>query len=300
MFGFINDLFWLVKGVRVFALVGESGTGKSFRAKLVAQKYGIDMHHRRRPPHPGRRHRRRQARPRRSSSTWPPSRPPSSTTRPTATRWPRPSSARRFQQDPRHRHLGEAWPRRSAERLQLPHPSKIIKIEDIASREEIEKAIRSRKVEGKHVIPVPAIEVQAKLSPHLLRLRPRLPQAQPRRRRRAPPARSTRSRWSGRSSPSGAGWPSRRPPCPRWSSTASTSSTTRIRIKKITVRVRLARATGSPSSIEVPFGTQLSGNIHDLQQYIIDNIERFTGILIEEVNIVVERFGTGQVGAGSV
>ena len=34
---------WALKGVRVYALVGESGTGKSFRAKLVAQKYGIEM-----------------------------------------------------------------------------------------------------------------------------------------------------------------------------------------------------------------------------------------------------------------
>lgn len=29
-------------GITVFALVGESGTGKSFRAKLLAQKYGIN------------------------------------------------------------------------------------------------------------------------------------------------------------------------------------------------------------------------------------------------------------------
>jgi hypothetical protein len=27
-----------------------------------------------------------------------------------------------------------------------------------------------------------------------------------------------------------------------------------------------------------------------LQEYVIDNIERFTGILIEEVNIVIDRF----------
>ncbi|HOX18944.1 MAG TPA: hypothetical protein PKW82_10840, partial [Spirochaetales bacterium] len=43
MFRFIGDLYWKIKGVRIFALVGESGTGKSFRAKLVAQKYGIDF-----------------------------------------------------------------------------------------------------------------------------------------------------------------------------------------------------------------------------------------------------------------
>jgi len=32
-----------LKRKKIFALVGESGTGKSFHAKLVAQKYGIDL-----------------------------------------------------------------------------------------------------------------------------------------------------------------------------------------------------------------------------------------------------------------
>ena len=39
----LNDFVWWVKGVTVYALVGESGTGKSFRAKLLAQKYNIDV-----------------------------------------------------------------------------------------------------------------------------------------------------------------------------------------------------------------------------------------------------------------
>jgi uncharacterized alkaline shock family protein YloU len=39
----------------------------------------------------------------------------------------------------------------------------------------------------------------------------------------------------------------------------------------------------------VPYGTQLGGNIHELQQYIIENIERYTNILIEEVNIIIDK-----------
>ena len=39
----LHDLLWFVKGVTVYALVGESGTGKSFRAKLLAQSYGIEL-----------------------------------------------------------------------------------------------------------------------------------------------------------------------------------------------------------------------------------------------------------------
>ena len=47
-----------------------------------------------------------------------------------------------------------------ASRLQLPSPAKIIKIEDISSQDEIEKAIHTRRIEGKHVIPVPSIEIK--------------------------------------------------------------------------------------------------------------------------------------------
>ena len=36
-------LMWFFKGIKVFALVGKSGTGKSFRAKLIAEKYGIEV-----------------------------------------------------------------------------------------------------------------------------------------------------------------------------------------------------------------------------------------------------------------
>ncbi len=47
-------------------------------------------------------------------------------------------------------------------RLALPQPEKILHIEDIATKAEIEAAMRSRYAEGKHVIPVPSIEVTRK------------------------------------------------------------------------------------------------------------------------------------------
>ena len=37
-----HHIVYLLRGVQVFALIGKSGTGKSFRAKLIAQKYGIE------------------------------------------------------------------------------------------------------------------------------------------------------------------------------------------------------------------------------------------------------------------
>ena len=36
-------LLWLIRGIQVFALIGRSGTGKSFRAALIAQKYNIEL-----------------------------------------------------------------------------------------------------------------------------------------------------------------------------------------------------------------------------------------------------------------
>ena len=46
-----------------------------------------------------------------------------------------------------------------AERLELSPPTTIINIEDIASQDEIDTAMRVRYTEGKHVIPVPSIQV---------------------------------------------------------------------------------------------------------------------------------------------
>jgi len=43
MIGIFEHILFLLRGVKSYALVGSSGTGKSFRAKLVAQKYGIDL-----------------------------------------------------------------------------------------------------------------------------------------------------------------------------------------------------------------------------------------------------------------
>jgi hypothetical protein len=42
--------------------------------------------------------------------------------------------------------------------------------------------------------------------------------------------------------------------------------------------------------VDLPDNRDLGGLITSLQKYIIEDIERFTGILIEEVNIVVDKF----------
>lgn len=55
-----------------------------------------------------------------------------------------------------------------AENLGLPEISKIIYIEDIATQKEMETARRIRTTEGKHVIPVPTFEIKKEFSGYLL------------------------------------------------------------------------------------------------------------------------------------
>jgi uncharacterized alkaline shock family protein YloU len=42
--------------------------------------------------------------------------------------------------------------------------------------------------------------------------------------------------------------------------------------------------------VDLPDNREFGELITSLQQYVIEDIERFTGILIEEVNIVVDKF----------
>ena len=174
-----------------------------------------------------------------------------------------------------------------ATRLQLPPPSKIIHIEELATPEEIEQAKRSRTIEGKHVIPVPSIEVKRnypKIFYDKIRLLLR-----------------------GNTSPIG-GKTNKvfeksvvRPEFSKRGRIQIAESALaemcqncisefdpEIVVKKLTIKTDL-QCYRFIIVIDVPFGTQLSGKIHKLQQYIIENIERFTGILLEEVSIIIDK-----------
>ncbi|HUW41484.1 MAG TPA: hypothetical protein VMV90_10760 [Rectinemataceae bacterium] len=285
MFSIISGLLWLVRGIRVYALVGESGTGKSFRAKLVAQKYGIDMIIddglliRGETLLAGRSAKKEQLY---MSAV---------KTALFHDKAHRDEVARALQREKFRKILvigtSDKMVRKICERLQIPHPGKIIRIEDVASREDIEKAIRSRKIEGKHVIPVPALEIRRNypsifydsIRVFLKRnfgtapARPRVYEKSVVR-----PEYTKRGRVS--------------------ISEAALSQMVihcvdefddSVRIRRLNVRsdtqgYRLTLV------LEVPFGTRLASNAHALQEYIVENIERFTGILIEEVNIVIDRF----------
>ena len=285
---FLDNLFNSFKKVQVYALVGESGTGKSFRSKLLAEEYGIHAiiddglliqddkivagrSAKREKTYTG------------------------------AVRVAlfddkdhRDSVAKVLRKTHIKKILllgtSEKMVSKIAMRLQLPQPQKIIHIEEIATKEEIEKAVKSRQVEGKHVIPVPTIEVK-KNYPQIL-------------------SSSMRDFFSQKK------WFHKKLKNPNGkmieksivqpefskkgrieiSEAALTQMTMHcvnecdpdVKIKKITIKTD-SRGYRLIVLIDVPFGTQLTGKIHRLQQYIIDKIESYTGILIEEVSIVIDK-----------
>jgi uncharacterized alkaline shock family protein YloU len=174
-----------------------------------------------------------------------------------------------------------------ASRLQIPLPSKIIKIEDIANREEIEKAIRSRQVEGKHVIPVPAIEVKKTYSQIFhdslrdIASRGKIPFLKKEKSVLEKSIVTPEFSKKGRIEISEAALSQMAMHCVNEFSPD-------IRIKKLSIKTD-TRGYRLIITIDVPFGRQLTGEIHRLQQYVIENIERFTGILIEEVSIIIDK-----------
>jgi len=280
----LNFLSFL-KRKRIFALVGESGTGKSFHAKLVAQKYGIDLiiddgllikDNRILAGHSAKKENTFMAAVKVALFD---------------EKSHRDEVARRLQSENYKRILllgtSEKMVNKIAVRLQLPPPQKIIKIEDISSQEEIDKAVRTRRIEGKHVIPVPSIEVK-KSYPSIFYDVIRI--------------------FNKKVVPSGIGpvttLHEKSLVRPEYSkrgkviiSEAALSQfvihcvdeyNKNIKVKKVLVKddkigYRVV------ITIDVPYGIQLGGNIHELQQYVIDTIEHYTGILIEEVNIIIDK-----------
>jgi adenylate kinase family enzyme len=157
-FIFPFNLIFPFKKIKVFALIGNSGTGKSFRAKLIAQKYEIDYiiddgllirDDRILAGHSAKKEKTFMAAIKVALFD---------------EKAHRDEVAKKLQGEKTKRILilgtSEKMVNKIASRLQLPAPSKIIRIEDVSTQEEIEKAMHTRQIEGKHVIPVPSIEIK--------------------------------------------------------------------------------------------------------------------------------------------
>ncbi|MBQ9239134.1 MAG: hypothetical protein IJ191_07470, partial [Treponema sp.] len=42
-------------------------------------------------------------------------------------------------------------------------------------------------------------------------------------------------------------------------------------------------------TLDVPYGIQLTETVSTVQRYIIDKVENYTGILIEEVSVIIDK-----------
>jgi uncharacterized alkaline shock family protein YloU/adenylate kinase family enzyme len=176
-----------------------------------------------------------------------------------------------------------------AKALELPPVHEVIRIEDIASTKDIEAAIKSRFEEGKHVIPVPTIEIKRDYAQIL--------------------SDSIRIFFKGGRDDNGIKrskffekaivqpeYHKQEIPGTVSISEAALSQMilhcideydSEIVIKKINVRMGRS-GYGITLFIDVPFGKTLTGDLHGLRTYIINNIHKYTGINLDKVEISID------------
>jgi ABC-type oligopeptide transport system ATPase subunit len=268
--------------IRVFALVGASGTGKSYQAQLVAHKYLIDfiiddgLLIRNNRIVAG------------SSAKEEKSFIAAVKTAVFDEKSRRDEVARKLQTEKFSGVLivgtSGKMVNKIAARLQLPLPARIIRIEEFASQDDIEKALRTRRIEGKHVIPAPSVEVKRGY-PDIFFSPVSLPESY-RSQRLIPVIHEKSLVRPAYSVPqklviSGKALSLMVKNCVREFDRG-------FMVKKIDVR---DTETGYRLviTLDVYIGIQLEKKIDELSRFITDNIEKYTGILIEEVNIIIDK-----------
>ncbi len=285
----VKNFFRRFIRVSVYALVGESGTGKSVRAKLLGEKLGIELiiddgllikNDKIVAGHSAKREKTFLAAVKVALFD---------------EKKHRDEAAKALQSRNFKKILilgtSEKMVNKIAARLQIPQPKEIIKIEDIATREEIETALRSRHVEGKHVIPVPSLEIQRNY-PQIFYDKVRLL------------FKSKKGSLLGTEQSKLFEKSVVRPEFSKVGKVEiSEAALTQmvfhcleeydkaIAVKKLAIRHETAGYSLN-LTVDVPFGTQLAGKIHQLQKYVIESIEKYTGILIVRLNIIIDKIIT--------
>ncbi len=276
---------WKMRGLKVFALVGKSGTGKSFRAGLIAEKYKIEaiiddgllIENSRIVA--GRSAKKEKA---------------YLTAVKTALFTDR-EHLKEVKHHLEHSHvkkiliLGTSTKMifKICRTLQLPEPAKIIQIEDIATADEIETAIHYRKNHGKHVIPVPAIEVR--------RTYPRIM------------ADSVKILFRKGLGVFGKQHELEKTVVRPEFSRKGAVSISEAALSQMILHCIQEKAPGVSMrklivkqdkggyhldvGLAVPFEYELAHTLHSLHDYVIDKIEKYTGIIIEDLHISIDSIG---------
>ena len=273
---------------QVYALVGRSGSGKSFRAKLVTEKNNIEyiiddgllIHGQRILA--GRSAKREKSRYR-------------AVKRAIFFDSVHADEVRTIIEKENIRSIlilgtSERMIDRIVNRLGLPYPDKLIYIEDIATEDEILRARESRRREGKHVIPVPVIEVRRDPGHHILDSFKIMLKGHPLFPKRRKMVEKTVVQ----------------PPFSRRGKLSISESALSqmimhcvqeyeadVQIDKIII---IPETSGYKVEIKLSFqyGINIPEVMSGLQEYIIKNIERYSGIHFDELNLTIGRFKSKQ------
>ncbi|MCX7779359.1 MAG: Asp23/Gls24 family envelope stress response protein [Negativicutes bacterium] len=173
------------------------------------------------------------------------------------------------------------------EALDLPPVSKIVRIEDIATKSEIAKARESRLREGKHIIPVPTIELKPHFSGYLIDpLDIFFKKAQHSSRRKLGEKSIVRPTFSyyGKLLISDSAIAS-------IVDYVAVSDTAITRTGQINIKNSHEKEKGISISLDVTirYGKQLWEVVHQAQRRIKEVVEHMTGMTVKEVNIEVKR-----------
>ena len=273
-------------GIKVYALVGRSGTGKSFRARLIAGKYGIDL-----IIDDGLLIKGDNIIAGKSAK--------SEKVYLTAIKTAlfdsvehRTEVRNKLNEEQFTKILligtSVAMVERIAKRLHLPKPSKIIQIEDIAKEEEIEQALKERAT-GRHVIPIPQVEVEKDYGDIIsgafkktIRIGKGL---------------FSRKKKVENTVVHPTFAPGENPGHVTISKAAliqmimhcADEFDSSIKIKKIKLSPDSSGAYKIKLFLNASYKTQLSGNFHNFQKYISQSLTRYTGIQIKEVNLEIDQ-----------
>ncbi len=276
-----------LQGMYVYALVGKSGTGKSFRARLLAEKIGVPyiiddgllIH---------------DATILAGKSAKQEKNYISAIKTALFTDSEHRQAVVQAIQDNKIKKLlligtSEKMVKRLVAALDLPPIHEVIKIEDIASEKDIEAAIKSRIEEGKHVIPVPTIEVKrdyAQILSDSIRIFFKSSKDA---------NGAKRSKFFEKSIVQPTYHEQEIPGTVTISEAALTQMilhcideyNSDVIVKKIKVRTGRS-GYGINLFIDVPYGKTLTGDLHEMRHYIINNLRKYTGIILDNLEISID------------